>query len=290
MSTIVHEKTAEKQSVNASFLPRDREEQPISPDVQPDERPRSDAGLRVSEEEYWEKYYTNPDGRYEWNNGILEEKPMADYLSFEMYSWFFSLLKEYLKACAVAKMVGLEIGFRLALPSKTAIRKPDLALVLQTNPIDIAGDDMTYHGIFDLCIEFLSDSTRQEKERDTIVKKAEYCQAGVPEYFLLDRNGRETAFYRLNRRGTYSPIRQRQGVIHSNVLPGFQFRLDDLYSQPPFRERIHDSVYQSFLLRDYQAEVRRADAAEQRAEVERQQAEQLAATLRALGVDPMTLG
>ncbi|RLC08431.1 MAG: hypothetical protein DRI57_24040, partial [Deltaproteobacteria bacterium] len=33
---------------------------------------------RVSEEEYWETYYEMPDITYEWNNGVLEERPMGD--------------------------------------------------------------------------------------------------------------------------------------------------------------------------------------------------------------------
>jgi len=32
----------------------------------------------VSEAVYWQKYYEHPDIVYEWNDGILEEKPVAD--------------------------------------------------------------------------------------------------------------------------------------------------------------------------------------------------------------------
>ncbi|MCP3943473.1 MAG: Uma2 family endonuclease, partial [Desulfobacteraceae bacterium] len=138
-------------------------------DICPEERPVSEDGLRVSEEEYWEKYYNHPDFAYEWNNGILEEKPMANYLSSETYRWFASVLEEYLKANPVAKPVFLDIGFRLALPGKTSIRKPDVSLILNSNPVGIHGGDSTYRGIFDLCIEFLSDSKQSEIDRDTIV-------------------------------------------------------------------------------------------------------------------------
>ncbi len=231
-------------------------------------------GLRVSEEVYWEKYYHDLDFRYEWNNGILEEKPMADYLSFEMYSWFFSLLKEYVNAHSIASMIGLEIGFRLALKHKTSIRRPDLAVFLHSNPIDIRDDECTYRGIFDLCIEFLSDSKPQDVTRDTVVKKAEYCRAGVTEYFILDRKGQETAFYRLNTKGRYIPIPYPNGILRSKVLPGFQFRLQDLYDHPDLRERLADSVYNSSILLDYQAE--------------HQERLRLAAMLKKLGIDPDT--
>ncbi|MCP4350602.1 MAG: hypothetical protein GY795_34475, partial [Desulfobacterales bacterium] len=32
---------------------------------------RSEDGLAVSEEEYWEKYYEHPYFNYEWNDGVL---------------------------------------------------------------------------------------------------------------------------------------------------------------------------------------------------------------------------
>jgi hypothetical protein len=177
-------------------------------------------------------------------------------------------------------MIGLEIGFRLILPHAISIRRPDLAVILHSNPVAMVDTDCTYHGVCDLCIEFLSDSTVQDVRRDTIVKKAEYCQAGVREYFILDRKGKETAFYRLTDAGTYAQIRQPGGIIRSEVLPGFQFRLQDLYDHPDFQERLDDSVYNSFILLDYQAEHQRAEAerqraetADQRAEAERQRAE-----------------
>jgi len=254
-----------------------------------EEIPWSETGLSVSEEEYWEKYYNHPDFQYEWNNGILEEKPMADYQSSKVYRWFVLLLEEYLKAFPIAKSIYLEIGFRMALPEKTAIRKPDMALILHSNPIAIGDEDCTYNGIFDLCIEFLSDSKPQEVERDTIVKKAEYCQARIKEYFILDRKGKETAFYRLNERGGYSPIPQTGGVIRSEVLLGFQFRIEDLYTQPPLHERIEDNVYKAFILQEYQAEHQRAEAEYQRAEAERQEKLKFAAKLRELGIDPESL-
>ena len=249
----------------------------------------SQDGVRVSEEEYWAIYYHDPDFNYEWNNGLLEEKPMADYLSFEMYRWFFALLQEYLQTSPLAKMIGLDIGFRLALPDKTSIRRPDLALIRHSNPVPITAEECTYRGIFDLCIEFLSDSKPGEATRDTVVKKLEYGQAGVAEYFILDRKGAETAFYRLNVRGGYAPISaQPGGIIRSEVLPGFQFRLEDLYRHPPLLEKVNDRVYRAFILQDYQAACQRAEAERQRAETAEQRAEKLAAKLRALGIDPET--
>lgn len=228
---------------------------------------------------------------------------MADYWSAEMYQWFFVLLKEYLKVYQVAKLICLDIGFRLALPEKTAIRKPDLAIILHANSVSIDREDCTYKGIYDLCIEFLSDSTPTEVKRDTVKKKLEYAQAGVTEYFILDRKGKETTFYRLDKKGEYSPIPQPGGIIRSEVLPGFQFRIADLYNYPPLEEKMHDSVYSAFVLQKYQETEKRLKAAEKRIEEERQRAEaeqqraetaekraeELTAKLRELGIDPESL-
>lgn len=126
-------------------------------------------GQYVSEDEYWAKYYHHPDVNYEWHNGYLEEKPMADYLKAAIYAWFVDILRRYLEVYPIARLTMLEIGFRMVLPHKTSIRKPDLGLVLNNNPIPLADHDRTYKGVFDLCVESLSDSSKEDVERDTVV-------------------------------------------------------------------------------------------------------------------------
>jgi hypothetical protein len=53
-------------------------------------------------------------------------------------------------------------------------------------------------------------------------------------------------------------------------LPGFQFRIADLYRQPSLIEMAEDPLYSDFILPEYLAEKRRA--------------ERLAAKLRELGI------
>ncbi|MCP4111621.1 MAG: hypothetical protein GY749_39890 [Desulfobacteraceae bacterium] len=104
-------------------------------------------GLEVSEEEYWEKYYEyagDNDYSFEWNNGVLEEKPMGDHLSYLMSDWFHSLLKEYLEVHPDAVIFGTDLGFRLELPKKKVIRKPDMSLILKTNPVSFDLLDRSY--------------------------------------------------------------------------------------------------------------------------------------------------
>jgi hypothetical protein len=265
-------------------------------------------GLPVSEADYWEHYYLGHDVTYEWNNGVLEEKGVSDHLTFRAFDWFVQLLIEFLRARPIAERVGLEMGFRLRLPDKTVIRRPDYGVVLHDNPVPLQGLDPSYRGIFDLCLEGVSTSSRIMQERDTVVKKAEYAAGGVREYYLLHHTPELRAFYRLTDRGIYEPIpATSEGVIGSAVLPGFRWRLADLDRQPPLEALVADPVYRDFVLLNVQRERKRTEQAERqaareqvraeqaerqaeqervRAEQERVRAERLANRLRALGLDP----
>ncbi len=238
---------------------------------------------RVTEAEYWEKYYNTPDVTYEWNNGELEEKAVSDKLTISTYKWFFQLLEHYLQTNRIAESVLLEMGFRLALARKIAVRRPDLGIVLNTNPVPLLANDCTYHGIFDLCVEAISDSSQQDIDRDTVDKKQEYATGGVKEYYVLDgHDDRYMEFYRLNSRSVYIPIKPlKGGIIKSKVLPGFQFRIEDLFTKPSPEEMIADKVYKDFVLPGYSEAIQQAIAAKQQAFQEkqaRQEAEQYAQT------------
>ena len=238
--------------------------------------PSAKEPLVVSEAEYWKTYYEYPDRSYEWNNGHLEEKPMPDFLSIALYRWFSRLLEEYLTVFPIGQIMILEMGFRLELgKQKVSIRKPDLAVILHSNPVEAKTLDRSFRGVCDLCIEFLSDSTPVEVERDTVHKKEEYAKAGVAEYYILDRLRKHTAFYALNEQGVYEKMESKEpGVIHSGVLDRFAFRLEDLEKQVAFETLIDDPLYQPFLLKSFQQERQQKEDALQREEQERQQKEQ----------------
>jgi len=104
-------------------------------------------------------------------------------------------------------------------------------------------------------VEALSDTTKKAKERDTVEKKEEYEYVKVKEYYILDGQKTETAFYRLNQWGIYEEIKPVDGdVIQSEVLPGFQFRISDLYHLTPPQELVKDYVYRGFIMLEYQSE------------------------------------
>ena len=232
---------------------------------------------RVSETEYWEKYYDYPDVTYEWNDGYLEEKPVSTQATYLTHEWFTELLNHFLKTQATAQITGLEMGFSLVLPNKLEIRRPDLGVVLNSNPVALLLKDRSYKGTFDLCVEAISDSSKKDIERDTQDKKIGYAQAGVKEYYILDGHDRYMEFYRLGAGGVYHPIKPtKKGIIKSKVLPGFQFRITDLLTKPLPDEMITDSVYKGFVLPGYSKAIEKAETEKRARQVEelaRQKAE-----------------
>ena len=235
--------------------------------------PASHDGRRVSEEEYWRDYYLESDIRYEWNNGVLEEKPVSDFETITVYQWFMLLVLHFLRVHPIAKLEALEMGFRLALPTGTVIRRPDLGVVRHDNPEPLRPLDVSYHGVFDLCVEALSDRERRDLERDTVVKKAEYAAGGVPEFYILHREPERLAFFTRAPGGLYVPLAPEDGVIRSRVLPGLQFRVDDLIRRPAHDTLRHDPVYADYVLPGWRAAEAQAVAEAQRADVQSQRAE-----------------
>lgn len=117
-------------------------------------------------------------------------------------------------------------------------------------------------------------------ERDTVIKKGEYAKAGVKEYYILDAQRERTQFFRLNKtRSAYKAIKpQKGGIIKSKVLPGFQFRIEDLFNKPSIEEMVDDKVYQHFVMPSYLREKQALQAEKQALQAEKQalQAEKLA--------------
>ena len=256
-----------------------------------------DDGRYVTKEEYWARWYENPypdiDVSYEWNNGRLEAKPLPNEPQLDLYNWFLDLLHRFISTYPIAKLINLETGFVLAIedpaePSgqREAVRKPDIGVILNSNPVPWGGVDRRhFDGVCDMVVEAVSDSTLAEVLRDTEEKRRDYALAGVKEYYILDPGGEHMRFYRLIGGGRYEEIQpDAEGVIGSDVLPGLQFRLEDLARQPKGDELALNDVYSGYVMPNYQvavtkseAEAQRADEATQRADEATQRAEEEAA-------------
>ena len=244
-----------------------------------------DDGRYVTLEEYWARWYENPypdiDASYEWNNGRLEAKPLSNRRQLDLYKWFLLILHCNVKRFDHAALINLETGFVLTIadpaePSgeRVQVRKPDIGVILNSNPVSWGGiDQRHFAGVCDLVVESLSDSSLAEVRRDTEEKKRDYALAGVKEYYILDPGGEHMRLYRLTPGGHYEEIRpDDEGVVRSEALPGFQFRMEDLERQPELEELALDNVYSGYVLLRYQASVAKAAAETQRADTEAQRA------------------
>ena len=225
-----------------------------------------EAGKHVTEAEYWDEYHIHPDFRYEYNDGILELKPMPDFAVSEIDFFTCDILREFIKVYPIAIVVNVDVGFTLKLPNKTSVRKPDIGIILKSNPVQLERREKTYAGCFDFCIELLSHSSKKVRMNDIVVKKLEYSQFGVKEYYIIDEYGKDTAFYRLNAKGQYETIPEVNGIIESTVLPGFRFRVSDLYTQPDLLTLINDEVYSHYVLMYHQKVKQEAQEAKQEAQ------------------------
>ena len=252
-----------------------------------------DDGRYVTKEEYWAKWYENPypdiDVSYEWSNGRLEAKPSHNAPQLDLCSWFLDLLRRFVSTYAIAKLINLETGFVLTIadpaePSglREAVRKPDIGVILNSNPVSWGGvDQRHFEGVCDMVVEAVSDSTPAEVLRDTEEKRRDYALAGVKEYYILDPNGEHMRFFRLIAGGQYEEMQpDGEGVIGSEVLPGLQFRMEDMQRQPDLVELALDDVYCGYVIPGYQVAVARAEAAVAARQAAEQRAEDEAAARR----------
>ena len=273
----------------------------VSPNLTPDTSWAPDNGRYVTLEEYREKWYENPypdlDVSYEWNNGILEAKPLPNAPQIGLYNWFLALLLCNVETYDHASLINLETGFVLKIEDESdpkgerlQIRKPAIGVILNANPVSWGAlDQRHFDGVCDMVVEAVSDSTLVEVLRDTEEKKSDYALGGVKEYYILDPEGERMRFYALTSDGEYEEIpSDANGVIRSNVLAGLQFRLDDLHRRPRLAELARDDVYSAYVIPELQVAVTRAEtesAARMRAEEQaetaaaaRKRAEEQAAT------------
>ena len=268
--------------------------EPLAPPGSPVNPFAPDDGRYVTKEEYWAKWYENPypdiDVSYEWNNGRLEAKPLPNEPQLDLYNWFLDLLRRFVSTYAIAKLINLETGFVLTIadpeePSgqREAVRKPDIGVILNSNPVSWGGvDQRHFDGVCDMVVEAVSDSTPAEVLRDTEEKKRDYALAGVKEYYILDPSGEHMRFYRLIAGGRYEEIQpDAEGVIGSDVLPGLQFRLEEMERQPDLEELALDDVYSGYVIPKFQIAVTKSEAEAQRAEEEAQRADAEAAARQA---------
>ncbi len=180
---------------------------------------------RVTFEEFVER--GDEDVWAEWVNG--EVVPLALPVSFDhqqILGFLNVTLGVYVERRKLGHVTFAPYLMRLAEIARG--RVPDLLFVKQAR-LHL----LTHYyldGPADLAIEI---TVPKSRSRDRKIKFAEYAQAGVPEYWLIDPDKKTAEFYLLDAHGNYQPAGLDQaGRYHSTSVSGFWLRVDWLWQRP----------------------------------------------------------
>ncbi len=106
-------------------------------------------------------------------------------------------------------------------------REPDLAFVASAH---LGRLRETYlDGPADLVVEVVSE---ESIGRDRGEKYAEYEQAGIPEYWLIDPIRRQAEFCRMGGDGHYRLVTPEGGIYRAEALPDFWLRVEWFWRAP----------------------------------------------------------
>ena len=109
-------------------------------------------------------------------------------------------------------------------------REPDIFFVAEEHQANVAYEHVEAPVGF--VIEVLCESGRA---RDLKEKPAEYAEAGVAEYWVVDLDHREVVVHRLAQ-GRYRVEHVGEGRLDASAVPGFWIRAEWLWQRPMPRE------------------------------------------------------
>lgn len=184
--------------------------------------------VRMTEEEF--EAWCDEDVRAEFADGEVVLMPSAWPAHEEIFNFLDRILGLYVEQKALGKVLGSQVQVRL----RAGLRRvPDLVFIAQERLGRIG--ERYIEGAPDVAIEVVSEDS---SERDWKRKYAEYEEAGVREYWVVDPLKRQAAFYRLAESGRYEAVPLEEGVFRSEAIPGFWLRLEWLW--PESRPRVLD--------------------------------------------------
>src|SRR5690606_34006380 len=85
-------------------------------------------------------------------------------------------------------------------------------------------------GPADLVVEVVSPGSER---LDRVVKRAEYEEGGVPEYWVIDPHNQRVDFFVLDDDGRYRSVAPVDGEYRAREVDGFRLRVEWLWERPP---------------------------------------------------------
>ena len=168
--------------------------------------------------------WADEDTLAEWVDGVIVMTSPASLRHQDIANFLEDLFSTYVRIHDLGKVTTAPFQMKL----KQAGREPDVLFVAKEH---LGRFKKTYlDGPADLVVEIMSP---ESKGRDSSDKVAEYSEAGIPEYWLIDPELQQVTFYQLDESGSYQPAPLDEGGIYrSRALPGFWLRVEWLRQDP----------------------------------------------------------
>lgn len=175
----------------------------------------SEPRLRMSYEEFLA--WADEDTHAEWVDGEVIVFMTTKARHQDVFYFLFKLVSMFVDLNRLGRVDTDPFSMRLL--DGRSLRQPDIFFVSNEHLDRVTRDRL--EGPADLAIEIVSDDS---VARDRRVKLAEYAEAGIPEYWVVE--GREgyqgVEIYVFGPDGRYEQIDpDADGRLHSRVLPGF---------------------------------------------------------------------
>jgi Uma2 family endonuclease len=172
----------------------------------------------------FEEFLRSPSPRAEWVEGeVFELSPEnLDYQG--VVGFLYPLLRDFVEQRGLGRVF---LNSLMKTGPHLAGRVPDLLFLAREHEERVRSNYVD--GPADLAVEVVSpDSVTRDRE----VKRREYEQGGVREFWLIDPLENRATFFFLED-GTYRPLPVGpDGAVHSRVLPGFWIRPEWLLQEP----------------------------------------------------------
>jgi Uma2 family endonuclease len=158
----------------------------------------------------------------EFSDGELELLPMPTDQHQVIIAFLYRMLFPQMERIGgVVLFAALRLQIR-----EGKFREPDLMLLLDAN--DLRRENRYWRGA-DLVIEVVSED---DPERDTVAKRADYAEVGIPEYWIVNpAEGTVTVLSLVAKRGEYAEhgVFQRGQTATSHLLPDFGVQVSAIF-------------------------------------------------------------
>jgi Uma2 family endonuclease len=185
----------------------------------------ADHGRRLSLDEYNSAEFEG-EGLYELSRGALEVVQVPDEFPHGMIVHHLNMMlhEHHRTHPGQIHRIGSGPEFRLYLPSMLSDRHPDVAVALKATPPNPRG-----HRPPCLVMEVVSEG-KEARERDLIIKRAEYLAYGLLEYWIVDPFERVILVLLRDGAEWVERAARDDQAASGLVLPGFMVRPADVWA------------------------------------------------------------